>query len=119
MPHTPGPWRVSEYECAVFADNPYGKDLMRIADVRGWGHLTGKAEGGCKFSDKKAGGIQDSNALLIAAAPELLEACNELLKLLESLEDSGIIRKGVFGSRQSKDGGIGRAHEVIAKAEGR
>lgn len=45
---------------------------MFVAEVRGWGHLTGKG-GGCAFDDKKAMGIQDANARLIAAAPELLD----------------------------------------------
>lgn len=44
---------------------------MRVADVRGWGHLTGG--GACRFSETKAADIQVATAHLIAAAPDLLE----------------------------------------------
>lgn len=41
---------------------------MHIADIRGWGHLTGKGHGahGMNWDDAKA--IQDANAALIAEA---------------------------------------------------
>jgi hypothetical protein len=44
---------------------------MHVAEVRGWGHLTGRG-GGCAFPEDKAIAIQAANARLIAAAPDLL-----------------------------------------------
>lgn len=65
---TPGPWKAeTEYECAVYAHN----NQMKIADIRGYGYLTGKGLGGIGLPDEEAKKIQDANARLIAAAPEM------------------------------------------------
>ena len=70
MKHTPGPWKAeTEYECAVYAHN----NQMKIADIRGYGYLTGKGLGGIGLPDEEAKKIQDANARLIAAAPEMYE----------------------------------------------
>ena len=69
--HTPGPWKADKHAYMVFAENPYKRDDMHVADIRGWGHLTGKG-GGCAMPDDKAEAIQRANANLIAAAPDLL-----------------------------------------------
>lgn len=50
---------------------------MKICDLRGWGHLTGI--GGMNLPEDKAAEIQDANARLIAAAPDLLAACETAL----------------------------------------
>ncbi len=55
---------------------------MHVADVRGWGHLTGRG-GGCAFSDDKAIAIQEANARLIAAAPDLLAAIKSLMAYVD------------------------------------
>jgi hypothetical protein len=83
---TPGPWRVLKAAGGWIetAGNPYGRGSMHIADVRGWGHLTGQG-GGCAFSEDKAIAIQDANANLIAAAPELLEAGEMLWVVLANV----------------------------------
>lgn len=67
---TPGPWEASNPWLKVFAGN------MNVADVRGWGHLTGV--GGLNLPEDKAIEIQKANALLIAAAPELYAALKTL-----------------------------------------
>lgn len=100
--HTPGPWHVAKGSGGyVFTDgDPYGCGQMHVAQVRGWGHLTGKG-GGCAFDDDKAIAIQDANARLIAAAPDLLAALHAIRKYVISEHDTALVEA------------------AIAKAEGR
>jgi hypothetical protein len=69
MKHTPGPWKYIQLTQKVIARSVGGCNLEEsdhmIADIRGWGHLAYLKDGA---------EIQDANGLLIAAAPELLEA---------------------------------------------
>lgn len=62
---TKGPWKVGYESFTVDAGS------MRICDIRGWGHLTGKGSLGLPFDQAKA--IQEANARLIAAAPDMFE----------------------------------------------
>ncbi len=63
--HTPGPWRVSEKCDAVVADHATGHDDAQSIHDYG-GHLV------CESSTKR-------NIRLIAAAPQLFNACNAAL----------------------------------------
>lgn len=75
--HTKGPWSSDNFGMKVFATkSPYGHGPMNVADVRGWGHLTGS--GACRFDEKKATAIQYANARLIAAAPAYWDAAEIL-----------------------------------------
>jgi hypothetical protein len=85
MKHTPAPWEQIIDGDMVGAMNPYGHGMMNIADIRGWGHLTGT--GACRLSEKDAIAIQEANARLIASAPELLEALKELYTVVKEYED--------------------------------
>lgn len=72
--HTLGPWRVDPY-CSTrieTAEPDATGNRMHIADVRGWGHLTG--HGGRRMSIEGADAVQRAHARLIAAAPQLLDA---------------------------------------------
>lgn len=77
--HTPGEWKYEPRGAQVHADNPYGKDRMLVADIRGWGHLTGTGCGACKMSREDAEAIQDANGRLLAAAPRMLEMLQEVV----------------------------------------
>jgi hypothetical protein len=74
--HTPGPWRAIDYPGA---DKVFAGDF-HICDIRGWGYLTAVQ----KLSDEEAIKVQDANARLIAAAPELLAALKGILTLMQS-----------------------------------
>lgn len=70
--HTPGPWKPEFIGSPrVLATDTKGD--FPICDIRGWGHLTGKGHGALGLSNSEAAAIQDANARLVAAAPDLLE----------------------------------------------
>jgi hypothetical protein len=101
--HTPGPWRIEQ---GVYIMPP---------------------ENSTQFSICKMGGIQreesrKANARLIAAAPELLEACKALLLALDGDgEMAGILdtTDGYYGWGQVTKDIRDAAYAAIAKAEGR
>jgi hypothetical protein len=96
MKHTPGPWDVL---------SNYGeRDRVLQANF--------KDNGGC-YVCQTYGKDKQANARLIAAAPELLEACEKLLKrAVLGLEQSA----SHYGLTNCK--AIGRAIGAIAKARG-
>lgn len=94
MTHTPGPWKAeTEYECAVYAHN----NQMKIADIRGYGYLTGKGLGGMGLPDEEAKKIQNANARLIAAAPEMADKLKEIVNALDTINDFNSILFGGMG----------------------
>lgn len=101
---------------------------MHIADVRGWGHLTG--QGACALKQDAAVVIQTANADLIAAAPdlkasylELREALAGAMRVLHDNDTDELDLCGKFVSEMARIGikdEIGlRADYALAKAEGR
>jgi hypothetical protein len=110
--HTPGPWSVDPRSLHVSAEDEKG--YMRIADVRGWGHLTGKGIGGWAYSDDMAIGIQEANARLIAAAPEMYEALKAIgaRSVVDVYDDEAELRRQLFHINSI-------ANAALAKAEGR
>ncbi|MDE2106014.1 MAG: hypothetical protein KGL39_52815 [Patescibacteria group bacterium] len=94
--HSPGPWRF-----ALFDHEP------NIAFVQ-WG------TGYCEVHGAR--GRREINARLIAAAPELLEALEEILPYADGIEDSGPINAGWQSPRLSA--ACGKARAAIAKAIG-
>lgn len=77
--HTPGPWHVLDHPNREYF--VYGPDGNLVANCDGWINHT--------LADKQA------NARLIAAAPELLEACIEALRQL-SAPDCPVIPDGAM-----------------------
>lgn len=72
--HTPGPWLLidaTDDEIAITTDARMADDIVPIVEVQiGW--------------DEPLESEQRANARLIAAAPDLLEACQGLLDALPS-----------------------------------
>lgn len=86
--HLPGPWRVGYKSLHVFADNTkIGGDAM-VCEIRGWGYLTGNGHGALGLDPAEAAKIQDANARLIAAAPDML---NALRVAYETLSASNLL----------------------------
>ncbi len=81
---TPGEWRVVDPIDSIFAANPYGRGDMQVADMRGWGHLTGRG-GGCAMDEDKAAAIQHANAVFIASSKRLV---TDLLSLYEQTQQA-------------------------------
>ena len=79
---TPGAWtsNINDYGDLIHAGN------MLVAEIRGWGHLTGKLG----LSEDEVTKIQDANCALIAAArtalPELLDALEAMTKRAAEME---------------------------------
>lgn len=107
---TKGPWSLTaDYKSKVFAEN----GSMTICDIRGWGYLTGV--GGLHLPSDAAIEIQNANADLIAAAPELY---GTLEKTLVGLE--GWVREQERNHPESVDGWylIEQVKAALAKARG-
>jgi hypothetical protein len=102
--HTPGPWRVSDYDRALIW-NEQGCCIVDMTDH----------EQKCSLSDDTIA----ANAALIAAAPDLLEACERVLGWLVAAETelggplplkyAAMIQKPVVAER---------LRAAIAKAQG-
>lgn len=45
-------WKYDTMGAIIWAINPFGHGDMRVADMRGWGHLTGS--GACNFHEDNA-----------------------------------------------------------------
>jgi hypothetical protein len=79
--HTPTPWRKDEYALSIYADN-VPKGPMRVADLRGWGYLTGKGHGALGLSRDEGIAVQEANATFIVKAVNNHDA---LVKALEKI----------------------------------
>lgn len=73
---TSGKWTYDDYGQIVFAE----EEQMMVAEIRGWGHLTGKGIGSLGLSEAEAVEIQNANGRLIVAAPELYEIAQSVAK---------------------------------------
>ena len=94
--HTPGPWNTFTKMPGVYAES--GREIVFHA------HLSRSAD----ESERLA------NARLIAAAPELLEALEELV----SRRESACAERGEMDRLAGSDGRYNRARAAIAKAKG-
>lgn len=95
--HTPGPWELSEGDTSLWAKSPLGarvriSNIIKHAPINGINHA--------------------ANARLIAAAPDLLAALEDLL---ENLDETGLgtMPGDVFSNMRDT---VERAKEAITKA---
>ena len=110
--HTPGPWEVlDEDRRCVYRLGENGFNIFSLSLVNGGSH-----------EESAPHEEQVANARLIAAAPELLEACQWFIKQL----DDGVLVRDI--SRDGEPGwpmrmlgftgALAKAVAAIAKAEG-
>lgn len=79
---TPGPWLVVGPTDCVMAG------YMHVAQVRGWGWLTGHGSDGPRLTDYEALQVQKANARLIAATPDLIDEVLRLRAKVDALEEA-------------------------------
>jgi hypothetical protein len=101
--HTPGPWKIAgedaEKQTFIYALNERGSNRFWFDIQPGW----------TDDKQRTSSAELSANALLIAAAPELLEALRAITDQLERIGDT----------RYDKDGQyIDAARAAIAKATG-
>lgn len=108
--HTPAPWKYKQTplpqvwsESVIEAGSNLEKRRIHIADVRGWGALQYREDGAA---------MHDANGLLIAAAPEMYDALQDLISCAEMLEEFQEIGSDFWLS-------LHEANTALAKAEGR
>lgn len=101
--HTPGPWEYEDAGAQIFAED----GQRHIADVRGYGALS------TAMGDAAACAQMDADGRLIAAAPDLLEACKKSLSALE-----GVVRICELHDSKLPEPLIDLVRDAIAKAEG-
>ena len=98
MTHTPGPWQQ-----------------INLEDASGWVIVNYISEYSfieiCELSNVVTYSEQLANAHLIAAAPELLEACQALKADLDYLQN-------LWSKEGITDGNVDRLNTAIAKATG-
>lgn len=107
--HTPGPWKVNEEKDAIWISPPNPKDNV-ICDVVGRIYDIEKAT--VDFTDEDV-----ANAHLIAAAPEMLEELENVLKDLNAFIDAVVVDADMIVPMWVND----RKDEIeilIAKAKG-
>jgi hypothetical protein len=95
---TPGPWKA-HFEEAYFVT---GSDLGRVAMMM-------NLKGAHGLGGRRSGGESAANCRLIAAAPDLLDALQAIVKSLSDQDDEGLIEH----AQQMID-----ARAAIAKATG-
>ena len=73
MKHTPGPWKASE---------DFNLTGTLVSFIEGGGHSIAQT----RLDDDTPEGMNQANARLIAAAPELLEACRDALLAVDTAD---------------------------------
>lgn len=96
MPHTPGPWFVGK----LLPEDDYGESIT-----------VGPMEKDCHYEDTIAEVWNDNhdataNANLIAAAPDLLEACKAFLSNMRKYGHQGKADRLMMNAIRKAQGGV-------------
>lgn len=84
--YTPGPWEIKkQWGDEWWFGGRNGAEIIIQSKVAGWNVV---AVTGAKMDEI---GIDDANARLMAAAPELLEALQSIVRSLSDQDDEGLI----------------------------
>jgi hypothetical protein len=110
--HTPGPWRVEKDTTLVWGNCLIAED--GTPEYLGYPVAEACRPSTWQTSGKPDHVEQDSNARLIAAAPDLLEALRELVEIAET----AIRQANNDGGMWDEDATLKPALDAIAKAEG-
>lgn len=65
--HFPRPWAIDSHALSIYSAETK-KGIARVADLRGWGYLTGKGHGALGLSNDDGIAAQRANAELIVKA---------------------------------------------------
>jgi len=105
--HTPGPWTAAILAEPLHKIPEYVADCIRESGGRDFRFVAASdAKGQCDICHVGNGSAGKANARLIAAAPDLLEACKAVMEMrIVQVED--------------EEGEIEMCRAAIAKAEGR
>lgn len=106
--HTPAPWTYDHRSGWINADQCCSRGPMHVADIRGWGHLTGKGHGAHGMTPDEAIAIQAANARLIIAAPVLLGALRNLIAVWTETESLEGMRHAIAYGTMAIDKAEGR-----------
>ena len=93
------PWRIEPYCTNLICD----ANGTHIADVRGWGHLTGTGAGGLGLPSKEAVVLQ------AAVAHRLVECVNGYAELQQELAEA---RNDIVCLSEAKDGWMARIYSA-------
>ena len=109
-PHTPGPWFTAmDYECETLVRAGDSKTGMRVATT-----FASHAEQANAEARLKRIRINEANARLIAAAPELLEALDQLAGNAEIarfmiVDEDGVVSSALWDTIQQARAAIKKA----------
>lgn len=104
--HTPLPWRESDFGGTIYADNVPKGGPMRVADVRGWGYLTGALG----LPHEVAAAIQQANADLIVRCVNSHDELITALRRIRSLDEKNVPNYAQQIAREAL-ADIGERHE--------
>ena len=115
--HTPGPWKVVRNH----PDPKTAKSYVEVFPETGGSLGAWSSQSICGLFCAEVGGVQEANAALIAAAPDLLEALEKSVRYFADLNGSEWIGEDGVGEKDMRQ----RAkalHQIIftaiAKAKG-
>lgn len=107
--HTPRPWKIAEESILANLDG-WRRDFIVV-------HSTVYNHGQTALVPNGAGELGEANARLIAAAPDLLEACEATLPWIGKMIADGAHMNSV--APNACVGAMQRLEAAIRKAEGR